>query len=84
MKSHPKMLKEFLLDECLHCGGTGMALDQLAIGQYARDQREKAKQSLRSVADQMAISAAYLSDLERGRRNWSQGLWDDFMDVVLD
>jgi predicted transcriptional regulator len=40
-------------------------------GQFARDVREKSGRSLRSVAKAMGISAMYLSDMERGNRNWS-------------
>jgi|TARA_Y100000310_G_scaffold334199_1_gene413364 transcriptional regulator with XRE-family HTH domain len=38
--------------------------------------------SLRQVAEQMGISAAYLSDLERGRRGWSKQLIDDFETAI--
>lgn len=43
-----------------------------------RVKREKADHSLRQVAGWMGISAAYLSDLERGNRAWDAELIKDF------
>lgn len=43
-----------------------------------RGYREQRNKSLRRVATAMQISAQYLSDLERGRRAWSDALIDDF------
>ena len=40
-------------------------------GATARLEREKSNISLRNLAKEMGISAPYLSDLERGNRNWS-------------
>ena len=45
--------------------------DQLAIGHCMRLQREADGVSLRALSRQMKLSAPYVSDLERGRRNWS-------------
>lgn len=45
--------------------------DQLAIGHCMRLQRESDGVSLRALSRQMKLSAPYVSDLERGRRNWS-------------
>ena len=36
-----------------------------------RNRREKAGVSLRTMAKRLKVSPPYLSDLERGRRNWS-------------
>lgn len=40
-------------------------------GQTAREIREVAGLSLREVARRMDVSAPFLSDLERGNRNWT-------------
>lgn len=56
---------------CTHCKGTGNQIDHEALGADMRKEREAAGVSLRSMAKAMAFSAAFLSDLERGRRNWS-------------
>lgn len=39
------------------------------FGELARDTRVKARVSLRRVADELGLSAAYVSDIERGNRN---------------
>jgi transcriptional regulator with XRE-family HTH domain len=57
---------------CKHCGGTGRALDHVALGAHQRAMREKAGKSLRAIAAKMKVSAPYLSDLENGRRNWTE------------
>lgn len=56
--------------KCKHCDGTGVEQDSAAIGLAMRQAREKSGQSGRETAKRMGISAAYLSDLELGRRHW--------------
>jgi transcriptional regulator with XRE-family HTH domain len=46
-------------------------VDDAATGAAARAARQKVKRSLRSVARQLKVSPAYLSDLELGKRAWS-------------
>lgn len=57
-------------EKCKHCDGTGVEQDSVAIGKAMREAREKAGQSCRETARRMGISAAYISDLELGRRHW--------------
>ncbi len=45
--------------------------DNAATGQLARDARTAAGLSLREVARRMRLSAMFISDLERGRRCWT-------------
>lgn len=45
--------------------------DNLITGNNARLRRLHRKLSLRSLAKRIGVSAAFLSDLELGRRNWS-------------
>jgi transcriptional regulator with XRE-family HTH domain len=59
---------------CPKCRGTGRVPDARAIGAVMRQRREKAKRSLRSVARSLEVSAAYLSDLERGNRRWTDAI----------
>lgn len=40
--------------------------------QIIRDARKKKDMSLRKLATAMEISAAFLSDLERGNRRWTE------------
>lgn len=57
---------------CDKCAGTGLMNDPRVTGQMLRKEREQAGMSLRAMAQKVQRSAAYLSDLERGRRNWSE------------
>lgn len=53
--------------ECPYCFGSGK-VKQIS-GNWLRAERVKKNLSLRFVARKIGISAAYLSDIERGRRN---------------
>ena len=44
--------------------------------------RTRADVSLREVAVKMQVSAAYLSDLELGRRNWSEDTQKSFHNAL--
>ena len=44
-------------------------------GALVRERRLETGISLRAFAKQLEISPSYLSDLERGRRNWSESFW---------
>lgn len=55
---------------CKKCGGSG----ELPMPGSMRMLRGKTGKSLRSIADKMGISASYLSDLERGNRQWDAEL----------
>lgn len=48
-----------------------LIVDDVATGEAVRKLREKAKLSLRKVAAECGWSAPYQSDLELGRRAWS-------------
>jgi transcriptional regulator with XRE-family HTH domain len=54
------------------------SLDHIAIGAMARQQRERSGFSLREVARRLDLSAAYVSNLERGRNNWTEKRFADF------
>lgn len=62
------------LTNCLRCGGTGQVPDPVYRGNEARQRRLKADISLREMARRLHLSAAYLSDLELGRRGWNERL----------
>jgi len=57
-------------EPCSKCGGTGKQIDQRAFGEAKRKARLRAGWSLRTVAKRMHFTAPFISDLERGRRNW--------------
>ena len=47
-------------------------IDNIKTGSALRKVRESKNISLRILAKRMEISAGYLSDLERGNRNWDK------------
>lgn len=53
---------------CQRCNGTGQEPDPKTIGETMRRMREKAGLSLKTVGGRCGYSAAYLSDMELGRR----------------
>jgi len=50
---------------------TVQQIDQLEAAKTIRDMREKAGMSLRRLAKELGFSAAFVSDMELNRRNWS-------------
>jgi predicted transcriptional regulator len=50
--------------------------DHKAIGKNVRKERERRKISQAKLAKKVDISGAYLSELERGRRNWTEELFN--------
>lgn len=63
---------------CPQCHGEGTVENPAYRGQEMRRLRQAAGLSLREVARQMKLSAAYVSDLELGRRAWSKRLINDY------
>lgn len=59
---------------CPHCNGTGQLRDERALGETMKARRRAAKKVLRQVAESIGISIGYLSDLEHGRKKWSDKL----------
>jgi len=57
--------------ECPRCGGSGRIANPAATGALFRGARLAQGLSLRAVARRARFSAAYVSDLERGRRAWT-------------
>lgn len=49
-----------------------MRVNHAAAGEKIRQLRQSKKMSLRELARKMNMAAPYLSDLERGNRNWSE------------
>lgn len=57
--------------KCAHCNGSGLAPDLRAEGVELRRARKAAGLSLRALASHLNLSAAFLSDVERGNRRLS-------------
>jgi transcriptional regulator with XRE-family HTH domain len=53
---------------CRRCGGSGVELDLLVVGTRIRAARQRRALGLRQMARLMKVTAAYVCDLENGRR----------------
>lgn len=53
-------------------------IDHAETGALFRAKREAHSISLRDLAKAMRLSPAYISDIERGRRNWNADLVEDY------
>jgi predicted transcriptional regulator len=63
---------------CSNCQGTGKV--DCILGSKMRELRERAGISVRAMAGRIEISAMYLSDLELGRRQFSEKLAERFVE----
>ena len=59
---------------CQRCAGTGFEPDNHALGARHKAEREALGLSLRAAGVLVGVSAAYLSDLERGNRTWNTSI----------
>lgn len=57
-------------------------IDHESTGEYWRQRRESEGMSLRETARRSCLSAPFLSDLERGRRNWTATLEAKYERVI--
>ena len=57
-------------------------IDDVETGAFARQVRKDHVVSLREVARRMDVSAAFLSDCERGRRRFSQERYNEFFQAL--
>lgn len=76
MPLHPRYIDH---PTCTHCNGVGQVarVDGLMI----RRKRATSGFSLRTMADKLGISAAYLSDMELGRRRMSEALAEEIVAI---
>lgn len=66
---------------CRRCGGSGVEVDPVETGREMRALREAAGLSLREMARRMGYSVQYISDLERGQREWRAALMQPYRDL---
>ena len=57
-------------------------IDHEATGKFWRMKRREATLSLREMSRRLKLSAPYVSDLELGRRNWSEKLEEKYQRVL--
>lgn len=77
-----KFLKSIPFKPCGYCGGSGQCLDDVAIGMALRAKREAAEISGREIAKRLGYSAAYLSDMELGRRRWNGAKVKSYLESI--
>jgi len=59
-------------------------IDMLATGKSCRQARTMNGLTLRETARRMNVSASFLSDLELGRRNWTEKHIENFNRAMAD
>lgn len=57
-------------------------IDFKALGAEAREMRKAKNKSLREVAKKLDISAPYLSDMERGNRNFQLHILEKYLKLI--
>lgn len=57
---------------CPRCSGMGQIADDKVVGEAMRQSRMDHRLSVRELARRIGWSAAYVSDLERGLRTWTE------------
>lgn len=68
--------QKYIIENCEFCKGTGQ--HRIFNGRWFRQERKSRKVSLRKVAIDLGISAAYLSDVELGRRKGNIHIFNYF------
>jgi len=68
--------------KCLRCNGSGLEPDHGAIGSQMRERRLAAELSLRTMGSLVGKSHCFLSQLESGKRRWTQALLDKYHRVI--
>jgi transcriptional regulator with XRE-family HTH domain len=65
--------------QCPKCGGKGT----IVTGHEMRKLRTECEYTMSYIASRMGISQAYLSDLERDRREWNHSLYLRFLHAIV-
>lgn len=68
--------------DCRACDGSGKEIDHIKTGLRLRKLREKSGVSIREVARRLGIDNKYLSDMELGRRNWTEEKVERFLEAI--
>lgn len=67
---------------CPKCAGTGKVTDPYAEGRALREFRKSKAVSLREMSRRLQVSAAFLSDVELGKRG-ARGRWMERYQAAL-
>lgn len=58
--------------------------DHKETGNLAKTARVAAGLALREVARRMGVSATFVCDLEKGRRNWNEKVLESYRDAITE
>lgn len=61
-----------VMTKCIRCGGTGEEPKIEEIAKEMRGKRIALGWTLKRMALELFVSPSFLSDMEHGKRNWSQ------------
>lgn len=67
---------------CRYCSGTGKEIDSVSVGNEMLALRKAKDVKQCNVAEFMGYSAAYISDLEKGKRGWSDRLIASYKSAI--
>jgi len=67
---------------CSKCAGSGNEYDPVAVGKQMAKLRDGANKTQEAVATAMDITPGYISDLERGLRQWNKELIAKYEEAV--
>lgn len=70
------------LGPCRHCGGSGLKLNSLYVGNLVRTRRMAKHITIAQLADRIELSAQYIRNLERGCRNWNHYLAEECLKTI--
>lgn len=79
---HIRLFSKLLNMKLPTIGTTQTVINHKECGMIVRRARAKANLSLLDLADELSVSSPFLSDLERGNRNWSEGRFHQAMKII--
>lgn len=72
----------FRYKKCSHCNGSGQDIDDEATGRNVKEMRQSYNCGLRELSRAVGWSATYLSDLEKGKRKWTEPKMERYMTAM--
>lgn len=67
---------------CQNCNGTGRIVDPRSFGASLRASRERVGLTLREMARRLSLSPPFVSDVEQGRRSFSEQNLEKYQTVI--
>ena len=70
---------DFPKKTCTRCNGCGLENDYVAFGEQMAKKRQNAGLTLKQVSSRLRYSISYISDLEHGRKAWSEEMIANYL-----